>query len=104
MSEKPKWTPGPHVVIDEVDAANVGRRVVAGGRVVAQCECLDPEENQANATLFAAAETLYEALEDLIGLAEAAMSQANNDGAEYDVRGELATAQNVLALARGEAP
>ncbi|HEX7050333.1 MAG TPA: hypothetical protein VF188_09045 [Longimicrobiales bacterium] len=40
---------------------------------------------------------LREVLADLIGVAEAAMRQANNDGGEYDVDGELADARAVLA-------
>jgi hypothetical protein len=64
MSEREtKWTPGPHAVVDGIDVANIGRRVVASGRVVAECAALSREENDANAHLFAAAEGMYDALE-----------------------------------------
>jgi hypothetical protein len=39
----------PWVVITEIDAFDHGRRVVAAGRVVAECSCLDADVNDANA-------------------------------------------------------
>ena len=59
-----------------------------------------PDEDMAN--LIYAAPGLLEALEDLIGLAGSAMREANNDGAEYDVDGELLDARLAAKKARGE--
>jgi len=78
------------------------------------------EEHRANARLIAEAGTvatetgltprqladqrkeLLEALEDLVCLAETAMHEANNDGAGYDVGGELEAARAAIAKAKGE--
>jgi hypothetical protein len=64
----------------------------------------DQDEANANAHLIAAAPDLFEALEDLAGLARAAMLDANRGGCEYEVDGELADARAALAKARGETP
>ena len=47
-------------------------------------------------------EKAREALADLIELARAAMKDANRDGGEYDVRGELEEAQSALAALDGK--
>lgn len=96
MSEsEPRWTPGPAHVIDRIDQANHGRRVVASGRVVAECSALDPETNQANANLFANAEKLYEALRLMVSGVDGTTDEC---GASI-----LANARIALAIARGEA-
>lgn len=46
--------------------------------------------------LVAAAPAMYEALDDLINLAQDAMMTANRDGAEYDIDNELAEARAAL--------
>ena len=53
----------------------------------------------ANAHVIAAAPDLLEALEDLVGLAEAAMREANNDCGQYDVDDELSEARAAIAKA-----
>lgn len=57
---------------------------------------------ESNARLIAAAPDLLEAQRDLVNLAEAAMKQANNNGAEYDIDGELAAARAAIAKAEGQ--
>ena len=44
-------------------------------------------------------DALESALRDLIPLAKQAMNEANNDGAEFDVKGELEESRAALALA-----
>lgn len=51
--------------------------------------------------LHAAAPDLLAACEDLVGLAEAAMTEAHKDGAEYDIDGELSDARAAIAKAKG---
>ena len=47
-------------------------------------------------------EDLLAVLGDLVGLAEAAMADANADGAGYDIDSELADARAAIAKAHGE--
>jgi hypothetical protein len=72
-----------------------------------QCVCCEggtPEENFANAELIVRTcnshINMLAALEDLVSLAEAAMHEANNDGAEYDIDGELDDARAAIAKAK----
>jgi len=60
------------------------------------------DQCRANARLIAAAPELLEALADLIGLAKAAMGEANRDGAEYEIEEELSTARAAIAKAEGK--
>ena len=68
------------------------------------CEPTMIAEVWKGAALILAAPDLRDALEDLICLASAAMSQANRDGGEYDVDEELREARAALAKAKGETP
>lgn len=61
----------------------------------------DGKLGKANAALIAAAPDLLAELEDLVGLAETAMREANNDGGEYDIEAELASARDAIKKAKG---
>lgn len=63
----------------------------------------NPEETEANIDLIAAAPELLAALENLISLAEAAMRNANYDGACYAVDEELREGRTAVAKATGAA-
>lgn len=61
----------------------------------------DDPENVANARLIATAPELYEELSYLIEIADDAMRQANNDGAEWERDVVLAPARAALAKVQG---
>jgi len=46
-------------VVDNIDAANRGRRVLVKGRIIAECYALSEAENHSNAQLIAAAFNLH---------------------------------------------
>ena len=50
-----KATPAPWFVIDDIDSANLGRAVVGDGWRVALCNTREEKQNDADATLIAAA-------------------------------------------------
>lgn len=88
----PKTTPGPwkvraaHFCEDGIPAYEV---VMAG----------EPNINACDARLIAAAPDLYDALSDLVQLAEQAMRDAGRDGCEYDDEAELKAARAALQRA-----
>lgn len=127
IEAKKGWTPGPwkaHFLTGDRGQVK-GKKIFSsifvplpGQRFGSKATVLSPAWNEfdgglwdawlrckpEDAHLICAAPDLYDALEDLIGLASAAMSQANGDGAEYDVDGELSDARAALRKARGEEP
>ena len=90
---------------DGTFAWTLARRLEPGDEVVFDacghmvCDCsigvngIPPAEFGPNAHLISAAPNLLAALGDLVILASASMSEANRDGAEYDIDAELATKQ-----------
>lgn len=101
-----KHTPGPwrlgknsdDVVADQPAGHSEESDHVAyyGGHLVAESIC------GGNRPLIAAAPELLEALEELLEDAHEAMRRANDDGAFYDLDGDLAKARAAIAKARDE--
>lgn len=109
--ETQRHTPGPWVADHTGDYADDPAKVVKicypDGQQrhlakVYDCYLPGDGDGDANARLIAAAPDLLAALEDLVGLAAAAMHDANRDGGEYDDGVELAAARAAIAKARGE--
>jgi len=96
-----KFTPGPWAVYPGTDGNEICAVDHSPGLPIRQVIC-GPRRGEnwiANAHLIAAAPDMYEALQDLIALAEHAMREAG----DYDINGELEDARAALAKARGEA-
>lgn len=95
-------TPGPWHV-----GGKGGTIVYSGdGYAVANCTVYHgvhkSGESEANACLMAAAPDLFEALQNLVELAEVAMKEANRDGAEYNIEAELSEARQAINEAKGK--
>lgn len=105
MKEK-KWTKGPWKACmspaAKADEWEIGGDGWGLATVAPLLRAGGWSEGEANAALMSAAPDLVEALEDLIGLAEIAMGEANNDGGEYDIEGELEDARAAIGKAYGD--
>ena len=110
MTHRPRpWRVIPERDFDDIFALSI---VDADENVIAFLDAIyyDDDDLYDNAHLIAAApetkeqrDELLEALEDLVGLASAAMSDANRGAwGEYDITGELEAARKAIAKAKGE--
>lgn len=105
-TETVKHYPGPWRFEREGKDSYSVRPGTTGGLVAHVTESIlwydAPQVTEANARLIAAAPDLLAELEDLVGLAEAAMRAANRDGSEYDIEAELANARDLVKRAKGQ--
>ena len=94
-------SPRPWHMIDYVDPINHGRRVIGGGRVVADCSALDADTNDANAALIVRCVNRSDAVDALV---EAARWFVSDDYDPDEARQPLERLRAALAkLTEGDA-